>query len=63
MEKQGLDTKDMPAAPKDEYILSTYVFCEYCERKFAPKVAERHIPLCKDIANRPKPPKIPNQKF
>ena len=30
--------------------------CQYCKRKFNPKAAERHISICKDIKNRPKPP-------
>lgn len=30
--------------------------CPYCSRKFDHKVAERHIPKCKDIVNRPSPP-------
>ncbi len=46
MEKDGADPKDMPAAPEDQFIKSTYVNCQYCQRNFAPKVAERHIPLC-----------------
>mmetsp|Transcript_17770 Transcript_17770/g.17741 ORF Transcript_17770/g.17741 Transcript_17770/m.17741 type:complete len:338 (+) Transcript_17770:202-1215(+) len=32
------------------------VECPYCTRNFDPKVAERHIPKCKDIVNRPSPP-------
>lgn len=33
-----------------------YVKCEYCSRTFAPVPAARHIPLCKDTKNRPRPP-------
>ncbi|XP_005409435.1 PREDICTED: zinc finger C2HC domain-containing protein 1C [Chinchilla lanigera] len=34
-----------------------YVQCSHCSRHFAPKVAERHIPKCKTIRNRPPPPR------
>ena len=40
----------MPAQP------DTRVQCPYCERRYAQNVADRHIPRCKDIVNRPKPP-------
>uniref|UniRef100_A0A0P6JCE5 Zinc finger C2HC domain-containing protein 1C isoform a n=1 Tax=Heterocephalus glaber TaxID=10181 RepID=A0A0P6JCE5_HETGA len=33
------------------------VQCSHCSRHFAPKVAERHIPKCKTIRNRPPPPR------
>ncbi|CAD8202438.1 unnamed protein product [Paramecium octaurelia] len=36
---------------------SLYVFCEYCKRSFDRYVAERHIPKCKEIKAKPKPPK------
>jgi hypothetical protein len=35
--------------------MDDYVRCEYCQRRFAPNVAERHIPNCKDARSRPKP--------
>lgn len=37
-----------------------YVQCSHCSRHFAPKVAERHIPKCKTIRNRPPPPRKHN---
>ncbi|NWZ62605.1 ZC21C protein, partial [Acrocephalus arundinaceus] len=44
-----------PLSPTEN---SDYVACTYCGRKFAPRVAERHIPKCKDIKNRPPPPPL-----
>uniref|UniRef100_A0A8C4V2Y5 C2HC/C3H-type domain-containing protein n=1 Tax=Falco tinnunculus TaxID=100819 RepID=A0A8C4V2Y5_FALTI len=35
---------------------SDYVACPYCTRRFSPRAAERHIPKCKTIKNRPPPP-------
>ncbi|EDO38611.1 predicted protein, partial [Nematostella vectensis] len=30
-----------------------YVLCRYCQRRFNPTVAERHIPKCANTTNRP----------
>ncbi|XP_048163658.1 zinc finger C2HC domain-containing protein 1C [Corvus hawaiiensis] len=46
--------KDLPPLPPIEN--PDYVACTYCGRKFAPRAAERHIPKCKNIKNRPPPP-------
>ncbi|NXV09283.1 ZC21C protein, partial [Cettia cetti] len=51
---RGRKVSDLPPLPPIEN--PDYVACTYCGRKFAPHVAERHIPKCKNIKNRPPPP-------
>ncbi|NXP36573.1 ZC21C protein, partial [Leiothrix lutea] len=51
---KGRKVSDLPPLPPSEN--PDYVACTYCGRKFAPRVAERHIPKCKTIKNRPPPP-------
>lgn len=52
---KGGKISDLPPPPPSEN--PDYVKCQYCQRRFNPAVAERHIPRCKDIKARPKPPK------
>ncbi|NWT77826.1 ZC21C protein, partial [Lanius ludovicianus] len=51
---KGGKMSDLPPLPPIEN--PDYVACTYCGRKFAPRAAERHIPKCKNIKNRPPPP-------
>ncbi|NWV51857.1 ZC21C protein, partial [Daphoenositta chrysoptera] len=51
---KGGKVSDLPPLPPIEN--PDYVSCTYCGRKFAPRAAERHIPKCKTIKNRPPPP-------
>lgn len=51
---KGGKASDLPQMPPMEN--PDYKLCPYCTRQFAPKVAERHIPKCKNIKNRPPPP-------
>ncbi|NXL72729.1 ZC21C protein, partial [Leptocoma aspasia] len=51
---KGRKVSGLPPLPPIEN--TDYVACTYCGRKFAPRVAERHIPKCKNIRNRPPPP-------
>ncbi|NXT11781.1 ZC21C protein, partial [Prunella fulvescens] len=51
---KGRKVSGLPPLPPIEN--PDYVACTYCGRKFAPRVAERHIPKCKNIRNRPPPP-------
>ena len=44
------------STPSKLRTASEFVQCQYCTRHFDPKAAERHIPICKDIVNKPKPP-------
>ncbi|NXQ90427.1 ZC21C protein, partial [Nyctibius grandis] len=51
---KGGKVSDLPQPPPMEN--PDYVACPYCSRRFAPHAAERHIPKCKTIKNRPPPP-------
>ncbi|KAM6069570.1 zinc finger C2HC domain-containing protein 1C isoform 1-T3 [Theristicus caerulescens] len=51
---KGGKVSDLPPLPPIEN--PDYVACPYCRRQFAPQAAERHIPKCKTIKNRPPPP-------
>ncbi|KAF1491789.1 Zinc finger C2HC domain-containing protein 1C, partial [Megadyptes antipodes antipodes] len=51
---KGGKVSDLPPLPSIEN--PDYVACPYCRRQFAPQAAERHIPKCKTIKNRPPPP-------
>ena len=54
VEMEGGDISKIPIAPSEPN--DDYIECEYWFRRFAPKVADRHIPKWKDMINRPKPP-------
>lgn len=60
--KEGGNLSDLP--PPEPSQNPDYVTCDFCQRRFAPNVAERHIPRCKDIKARPAPPKskVPKNK-
>ncbi|NXM37211.1 ZC21C protein, partial [Oxyruncus cristatus] len=51
---KGGKVSDLPPLPPMEN--PDYVACTSCGRQFAPRAAERHIPKCKTIKNRPPPP-------
>ncbi|NWH80207.1 ZC21C protein, partial [Piaya cayana] len=51
---KGGKMSNLPPLPPIEN--PDYVACPYCRRRFDPRVAERHIPKCKTIKNRPPPP-------
>jgi hypothetical protein len=42
--------------PPPASVNPDYVQCPHCGRNYAPGVAERHIPKCVNIQNKPKPP-------
>ncbi|XP_071490590.1 uncharacterized protein [Diadema antillarum] len=52
---RGGNLADLPPPPPSEN--PDYKQCPYCERRFNPDTAARHIPKCKDIKSRPKPPR------
>jgi hypothetical protein len=54
VEQEGGDVSKIPMPPSE--VNEDYVECQYCYRRYAPNVADRHIPKCKNMINRPKPP-------
>jgi hypothetical protein len=59
VQARGGKLSDLPPPPPSTY--DHYTECRYCGRKYAPDVAERHIPKCANIINKPggiKPSKI-----
>lgn len=51
IQEKGGDLSSLPPPPRSNY--DHYVECRYCGRKYAPEVAERHIPKCANIINKP----------
>ncbi|XP_065672894.1 uncharacterized protein LOC100211834 [Hydra vulgaris] len=51
----GGKASDLPPPPPSLNL--DYIECQHCSRRFNPTVAERHIPKCASIFNRPRPPK------
>lgn len=49
---------DLPPPPAS--VNPDYVQCPHCGRNYAPAVAERHIPKCVNIQNKPRPPPPPS---
>jgi hypothetical protein len=54
LQKSGVNLASLPPPPPSSN--PDYVTCPSCNRRFAPDVAERHIPKCANIINKPKPP-------
>lgn len=51
IEAKGGKISDLPPPPPSNY--DHYIECRHCGRKYAPDVAERHIPKCANIINKP----------
>jgi hypothetical protein len=55
VEEAGGDIRSLGPAPVTQ-AADNLVPCPYCNRRFNQIAADRHIPSCKNIINKPKPP-------
>ncbi|KAL4503233.1 hypothetical protein ABPG72_000839 [Tetrahymena utriculariae] len=52
IQEEGGDIRSLPPPPRSN--TDHLVQCPYCNRKFAQETAEKHIPSCKNVINKPK---------
>ncbi|CAD8135043.1 unnamed protein product [Paramecium octaurelia] len=52
IQEEGGDIKQLGPPPVSSN--SNYVQCPYCQRKFDPSKAEKHISICQNVVNKPK---------
>ena len=57
VEENGGNIRDMPPPPPSQN--ANFKECPYCARKFNPESHEKHIKICKNVVNKPKP--VPKQ--
>lgn len=63
-QKQHLELLKNLRQGEEESNYDDYVMCPYCSRRFAPVSAEKHIEICKNNLNKPRPPpSITSQRF
>lgn len=55
VEEKGISTVGLKPPVS---LVEDLIECPVCHRKFAPIPADRHIPRCKDIIHKPKPPPL-----
>lgn len=60
-QKQHLELIRNLRLEEDDSNYEDYIACPYCFRRFAPFSADKHIEICKNILNKPKPPPVTNR--
>lgn len=55
-QKQHLQLLKNLRVESEESFYEDFISCPHCYRRFAPVSAEKHIHICKNILNKPKPP-------
>lgn len=56
VQEEGGDIRSIEAPKQHINPADEYTQCPYCSRRYNRDVAERHIPKCKNIINKPAPP-------
>ncbi|CAD8047216.1 unnamed protein product [Paramecium primaurelia] len=52
IQEEGGDIKQLGPPPVS--LNSNYIQCPYCQRKFDPSKADKHISICQNVVNKPK---------